>query len=95
MAEHVGRLHANVLLGVGAAFDVHAGTVTQAPRWMQHSGLEWTYRLGREPRRLWHRYLTNNPAFVLNVLAHPPRLAQTTPGSSVTVEPGTTRGASR
>ena len=83
MAEHVGRLRANALFGVGAAFDLHAGTVSQAPRWMQRSGLEWTYRLGREPRRLWRRYLRNNPAFVLKVLAHPPRLAQATPGSSV------------
>jgi len=95
MAEHIDKLQANVLLGVGAAFDVHAGIVTQAPRWMQNSGLEWTYRLRREPRRLWHRYLRNNPAFVLNVLAHPPRLAQTMSGSSLPVEPGTTRGASR
>jgi N-acetylglucosaminyldiphosphoundecaprenol N-acetyl-beta-D-mannosaminyltransferase len=92
MAEHVGRLRANALLGVGAAFDLHAGTVPQAPRWMQRSGLEWTYRLSREPRRLWRRYLRNNPAFVLNVLARPPRLAQTTPGSSVTVGSGITPG---
>jgi N-acetylglucosaminyldiphosphoundecaprenol N-acetyl-beta-D-mannosaminyltransferase len=92
MAEHVGRLRANALFGVGAAFDLHAGTVPQAPRWMQRSGLEWTYRLSREPRRLWRRYLRNNPAFVLNVLARPPRLAQTTPGSSVTVGSGITPG---
>jgi len=77
MAEHVARLRANALFGVGAAFDLVAGTVPQAPRWMQRSGLEWTYRLGREPRRLWRRYLRNNPPFVLKVLAHPPRLAQT------------------
>jgi N-acetylglucosaminyldiphosphoundecaprenol N-acetyl-beta-D-mannosaminyltransferase len=93
MAEHVGRLRANVLFGVGAAFDVHAGTMSQAPRWMQRSGLEWTYRLSREPRRLWRRYLRNNPAFVLSVLAHPPQLAQTTTGPSVAVESGFTRGA--
>ncbi|MEK6442235.1 WecB/TagA/CpsF family glycosyltransferase [Pseudonocardia sp. T1-2H] len=92
MAEHVGRLRANALFGVGAAFDLHAGTVPQAPRWMQRSGLEWTYRLSREPRRLWRRYLRNNPAFVLNVLARPPRLAQTTPGSSDTVGSGITPG---
>jgi N-acetylglucosaminyldiphosphoundecaprenol N-acetyl-beta-D-mannosaminyltransferase len=92
MAEHVGRLRANALFGVGAAFDLHAGIVPQAPRWMQRSGLEWTYRLSREPRRLWRRYLRNNPAFVLNVLARPPRLAQTTPGSSVTVGSGITPG---
>jgi N-acetylglucosaminyldiphosphoundecaprenol N-acetyl-beta-D-mannosaminyltransferase len=75
MAEHEGRVRANALLGVGAAFDIHAGTLPQAPDWMQRSGLEWAYRLGREPRRLWRRYLRNNPAFVLGMLRHPPRLA--------------------
>ena len=50
--------------GVGAAFDFHAGLVPQAPRWMQRSGLEWVYRLAREPRRLWRRYARYNPAFV-------------------------------
>jgi N-acetylglucosaminyldiphosphoundecaprenol N-acetyl-beta-D-mannosaminyltransferase len=64
MAEHVGRLQAPVLIGVGAAFDFHAGLKPQAPRWMQHSGLEWLFRLGTEPRRLWKRYLVNNPAFL-------------------------------
>jgi N-acetylglucosaminyldiphosphoundecaprenol N-acetyl-beta-D-mannosaminyltransferase len=64
MAEHVGRLDVPALIGVGAAFDFHAGLKPQAPRWMQHSGLEWLFRLGTEPRRLWKRYLINNPAFV-------------------------------
>ncbi len=64
MAAHVGRLTAPALLGVGAAFDIHAGTLPQAPRWMQQRGLEWLYRLFREPRRLWRRYLSNNPRFV-------------------------------
>jgi N-acetylglucosaminyldiphosphoundecaprenol N-acetyl-beta-D-mannosaminyltransferase len=53
------------LLGVGAAFDFLAGTVKQAPEWMQRSGLEWLYRLIQEPRRLWRRYLFNNPAFAV------------------------------
>jgi N-acetylglucosaminyldiphosphoundecaprenol N-acetyl-beta-D-mannosaminyltransferase len=58
------RLSAPLLVGVGAAFDFHAGIVSQAPRWMQRSGLEWTYRLSREPRRLWRRYAHQNPRFV-------------------------------
>ncbi len=58
------RLDAPVLIGVGAAFDFLSGRVRQAPRWMQRSGLEWLYRLGQEPRRLWRRYLRNNPRFV-------------------------------
>lgn len=64
MADHSERVNAPVLLGVGAAFDFHAGLKRQAPRWMQRSGLEWAFRLGTEPRRLWRRYLVNNPAFV-------------------------------
>jgi N-acetylglucosaminyldiphosphoundecaprenol N-acetyl-beta-D-mannosaminyltransferase len=76
MANHVGRVRAPVLIGVGAAFDIHAGTLAQAPRWMQRSGLEWLYRLIREPRRLWKRYLVNNPAFVVRILRHRPRIAR-------------------
>jgi N-acetylglucosaminyldiphosphoundecaprenol N-acetyl-beta-D-mannosaminyltransferase len=68
MDAHVRRLRAPVLIGVGAAFDFHAGLKKQAPRWMQRSGLEWLFRLGTEPRRLWRRYLRNNPAFVWDVL---------------------------
>ena len=52
------------LLGVGAAFDFLAGTKRQAPGWMQQAGLEWLFRLANEPRRLWRRYLWNNPAFL-------------------------------
>jgi N-acetylglucosaminyldiphosphoundecaprenol N-acetyl-beta-D-mannosaminyltransferase len=58
------RLSAPLLVGVGAAFDFHAGLVPQAPPWMQSAGLEWAYRLSREPRRLWSRYARQNPRFV-------------------------------
>ncbi len=58
------RLSTPLLVGVGAAFDFHAGLVPQAPRWMQRSGFEWIYRLSREPRRLWRRYARYNPRFV-------------------------------
>jgi N-acetylglucosaminyldiphosphoundecaprenol N-acetyl-beta-D-mannosaminyltransferase len=61
-------LQAPLLVGVGAAFDFHAGIVSQAPSWMQRSGLEWLYRLSREPRRLWRRYASQNPRFVLGFL---------------------------
>ena len=63
MAEHRGKINA-VMLGVGAAFDFHAGLKSQAPSWMQKTGLEWIYRLVTEPRRLWRRYLYHNPRFV-------------------------------
>jgi N-acetylglucosaminyldiphosphoundecaprenol N-acetyl-beta-D-mannosaminyltransferase len=69
MASHVGRLNAPVLVGVGAAFDFLAGTKSQAPVWMQRSGLEWAYRLAHEPRRLWKRYLQIVPLFSILALA--------------------------
>lgn len=68
MAAHVGRVKSAVLVGVGAAFDFHAGTKRQAPFWMQRSGLEWVFRLTTEPRRLWRRYFYNNPRFILSVI---------------------------
>jgi len=58
------RLSVPLLVGVGAAFDFHAGLVSQAPPWMQRNGLEWAYRLSREPRRLWRRYARQNPLFI-------------------------------
>jgi N-acetylglucosaminyldiphosphoundecaprenol N-acetyl-beta-D-mannosaminyltransferase len=64
MHEMRPRLSAPLLVGVGAAFDFHAGIVSQAPAWMQRNGLEWLYRLSREPRRLWRRYASQNPRFV-------------------------------
>ena len=64
MADHVLEARRGaVLLGVGAAFDFHAGFKGQAPRCMQRTGLEWLYRLLCEPRRLWRRYLLLNPVF--------------------------------
>ncbi|KAM3107802.1 WecB/TagA/CpsF family glycosyltransferase [Phormidesmis sp. 146-33] len=64
MARQQGHLQA-VMIGVGAAFSFHSSEVSQAPRWMMRLGLEWLYRLVTEPRRLWKRYLVNNPAFVV------------------------------
>jgi N-acetylglucosaminyldiphosphoundecaprenol N-acetyl-beta-D-mannosaminyltransferase len=64
MAAMRSRLDAAVLVGVGAAFDFHAGLVPQAPEWMQSAGLEWLYRMAQEPRRLGPRYVRYNPRFV-------------------------------
>ena len=64
MAEMRPRLDSPLLVGVGAAFDFHAGLVAQAPNWIQEAGLEWAYRLAHEPRRLWRRYLRYNPRFL-------------------------------
>ncbi|AFY77515.1 exopolysaccharide biosynthesis protein, WecB/TagA/CpsF family [Pleurocapsa sp. PCC 7327] len=62
MSRQQGKLKA-VMVGVGAAFSFHSGEVAQAPRWIMRLGWEWLYRLAREPRRLWRRYLINNPTF--------------------------------
>ena len=67
MANQRGRIGC-VMLGVGAAFDFIAGTVPEAPRWMQRLGLEWVHRLACEPRRLWRRYLITNTRFLMLLL---------------------------
>jgi len=58
------KLDAPVLIAVGAAFTFHAGLLAQAPRWVQRAGLEWLFRLCKEPRRLWKRYILGNPRFL-------------------------------
>jgi N-acetylglucosaminyldiphosphoundecaprenol N-acetyl-beta-D-mannosaminyltransferase len=73
MAQHVGRLEAPALLGVGAAFDFLSGSVRQAPRWVQQAGLEWAFRIAMDPRRLFMRYLRNNPAFIAALVRRPPQ----------------------
>ena len=69
MVEFLPKLDVTLMIGVGAAFDFHAGRVRQAPRWMQRSGLEWLFRMASEPRRLGMRYLKNNPQFALKIAA--------------------------
>lgn len=65
--EHINRVQAPVQLGVGAAFDFHAGAIKRAPEWMQKSGLEWCYRAFHD-KRLWSRYLSTNPTFLYCLL---------------------------
>jgi N-acetylglucosaminyldiphosphoundecaprenol N-acetyl-beta-D-mannosaminyltransferase len=79
MAVHRESLNASVLVGVGAAFDLLAGTLRQAPKWMQHNGLEWLYRLAVEPKRLWRRYLLNIPRFLIGMAIHPPVMMTSRP----------------
>lgn len=64
VSDHLNKINAS-MMAVGAAFDFHAGTVKQAPAWMQRNGLEWLFRLGSEPKRLWKRYLTTNSQFIV------------------------------
>jgi N-acetylglucosaminyldiphosphoundecaprenol N-acetyl-beta-D-mannosaminyltransferase len=67
MHQHQYALQVPVMVGVGAAFDIHSGRLKQAPVWMRENGLEWCYRLVQEPRRLWRRYVVLGSMFVCNV----------------------------
>ena len=64
MAEHADMLKAHVVIGIGAAFDIHAGLFPQAPCWIQRSGMEWAFRLAGDPGRLAPRYLRDSPAIL-------------------------------
>lgn len=68
MHQHRGKINA-VMIGVGAAFNYHAGTIQRAPLWMQNAGLEWLHRLASDPRRLWKRYLVTNSIFIVAIAA--------------------------
>ena len=68
MAEFLPRLDTKLMVGVGAAFDVHTGRIKDAPEWMKQTGLQWLHRLVQEPGRLWKRYLINNPRFLWNIM---------------------------
>lgn len=67
MAQFIGRLNTKLMVGVGAAFDLHTGQMKDAPEWIKVAGLQWLHRLVQEPRRLWRRYLINNPKFLFNI----------------------------
>lgn len=67
MAQMIHRLDTHLMVGVGAAFDIHAGLRRDAPGWMKRCGLQWVHRLLQEPKRLWKRYFANNPRFVWNI----------------------------
>lgn len=66
--NHLAETGVKVAIGVGGLFDFYSGRATRAPLWMRESGLEWMYRLLREPRRLWRRYLLGNTLFILRVI---------------------------
>lgn len=73
MAENRAALAANVLIGVGAAFNFQVGDIKRAPKWIQRYGLEWLFRLFQEPTRLWRRYLIGVPSFLFRISMRPPR----------------------
>jgi N-acetylglucosaminyldiphosphoundecaprenol N-acetyl-beta-D-mannosaminyltransferase len=72
------------LLAVGAAFDYHAGLLRKPPAWMQKYSLEWLWRLGLEPARLWRRYLILNPAYLIRLAAQKLHLWKATPPQPAT-----------
>ena len=67
MAQYIERLKIPLLVGVGAAFDIHTGRIQDAPAWMKQAGLQWFHRLLQEPKRLARRYLINNPKFLFKI----------------------------
>ncbi len=69
MAEYISKFDCSLMLGVGAAFDLHTGRMSDSPEWVKRSGLQWAHRLLQEPRRLWKRYLVNNPKFLVAITA--------------------------
>jgi N-acetylglucosaminyldiphosphoundecaprenol N-acetyl-beta-D-mannosaminyltransferase len=83
MHAHRGKIHA-VMIGVGAAFDYHAGALRRAPVWMRNAGCEWLHRLFSEPRRLWRRYLVTNTLFLAYLI--PEILRNATGGNSHRLE---------
>jgi N-acetylglucosaminyldiphosphoundecaprenol N-acetyl-beta-D-mannosaminyltransferase len=67
MDQYISKLDAKVMLGVGAAFDIHTGRIKDAPYWMKVTGVQWMHRIYQDPKRLWKRYLVNNPKFVYQI----------------------------
>jgi N-acetylglucosaminyldiphosphoundecaprenol N-acetyl-beta-D-mannosaminyltransferase len=67
MADFIHKLDTRLMLGVGAAFDIHAGLLKDSPAWVKKAGLQWLHRLIQEPARLWKRYLINNPEFLVKI----------------------------
>jgi len=76
MAHYIDRFEVPLLVGVGAAFDYHTGRIRDCPYWVKRAGLQWLHRLLQDPRRLWKRYLRNNPAFLWNIALQALRLRQ-------------------
>jgi len=76
MAEYSHKLQTKIMVGVGAAFDLHTGLIKDAPRWMKSLGLQWLHRFIQDPFRLWRRYLVNNPKFLWKVALQLSRLSK-------------------
>lgn len=64
MAHYLPRIETKLMFGVGAAFDYHTGGIRDCSEWIKKAGMQWLHRMIQDPRRLWRRYLRNNPAFL-------------------------------
>ena len=69
MAQYLSKLDTKVMIGVGAAFDIHTGRIKESPEWLKATGMQWFHRMCQEPGRLWKRYLYNNPRFIVRITA--------------------------
>jgi N-acetylglucosaminyldiphosphoundecaprenol N-acetyl-beta-D-mannosaminyltransferase len=69
MDQYLSKLDTKIMLGVGAAFDIHTGRIQESPNWLKAIGLQWVHRMCQEPRRLWKRYLYNNPRFIVRIIS--------------------------
>ena len=76
MARYIDRLQVPLLVGVGAAFDYHTGRINDCSGWIKRAGLQWLHRLLQDPKRLWKRYLKNNPAFLWKIALQLSKLKQ-------------------
>jgi N-acetylglucosaminyldiphosphoundecaprenol N-acetyl-beta-D-mannosaminyltransferase len=89
MQRYVELFHVPMMVGVGAAFDYHTGRIHDSPEWVKQAGLQWLHRLVQDPRRLWKRYLRNNPAFLWRItlqliaerISPPPATSTRTPAA--------------
>ncbi|HAQ20959.1 MAG TPA: beta-1,4-N-acetyl- mannosaminyltransferase [Prolixibacteraceae bacterium] len=88
--EHFNQLQVGHICCIGAVFDFYAGIINRAPKWMINLGLEWLYRLVKEPRRMWRRYLIGNLMFIVYVIKEKIKQKKprgTNPGESYRIEP--------
>jgi N-acetylglucosaminyldiphosphoundecaprenol N-acetyl-beta-D-mannosaminyltransferase len=94
MAEFLPLLRTKLMVGVGAAFDLHTGRIQDCDDWMKRAGLQWLDRLRQEPRRLWKRYLINNPKFLIAMAAQLTGLrTYTIPAQQTSMLPAESGGA--
>lgn len=94
MAEYISKFDCSLMVGVGAAFDLHTGRMSDSPAWVKRSGLQWAHRLIQNPRRLWKRYLVNNPKFLFAITAQLLKLREyKLPATPATYTPDIERAA--